>query len=120
MENLSVRTLYDKIDDQNMFLTAQLSRHQDDMQGFYQTICQQNDHLKKLLENTDFTKIQKIKRWETEKKEFCGKRTFWTVSWLFREDGMQILNLPLLTPLIISWLNCSLLALSSFIIIITV
>ena len=62
MENLSVRTLYDKIDDQNMFLTAQLSRHQDDMEKFYETICQQNDQLKDLLDKTDFSKVHKIKR----------------------------------------------------------
>ena len=63
MENLSVRTLYDKIDDQNMFLTAQLSRHQDDMEKFYETICQQNDQLKDLLDKTDFSKVHKIKRY---------------------------------------------------------
>ena len=57
-----MRTLYDKIDDQNMFLTAQLSRHQEDMEGFYTTICEQNDELKHLLEKTDFSKVQKIKR----------------------------------------------------------
>lgn len=64
MENMSVRTLYDKIEDQNMFISAQLSRHQDDMKDFYGAICGQNDQLKGLLDNTDFSKINKMRRFD--------------------------------------------------------
>ena len=39
------------------------------MQGFYNTICGQNDQLKNLLEKTDFSKIAKMRDEDKERDE---------------------------------------------------
>lgn len=49
LENFNVRTLYDKLEDQNLHVSAQLSRQQVDLRAFYDQIVQQVEGLKGLV-----------------------------------------------------------------------
>jgi hypothetical protein len=57
LENFNVRTLYDKLEDQTLHVTSQLSRHQADLRGFYERISQQAENLKQMLNNMDVTAL---------------------------------------------------------------
>ena len=62
LEAFNVRVLYDKLEDQNLHLASQLARQQEDLQGFYNRICSQNDELKKLLGDLDPAKLEQLDR----------------------------------------------------------
>lgn len=53
LEDFSVRVLYDKLEDQNLHLAAQLARHGDDMRAFYDKMSEQNEQLRSLLLSVD-------------------------------------------------------------------
>ena len=59
LENFSVRTLYDKLEDQSLHMTSQLARHQSDLRGFYDRICQQTEGLKQMLQSLDVSVLAK-------------------------------------------------------------
>lgn len=49
LENFNIRTLYDKLEDQNLHVSAQLSRQQVDLRTFYDQVVQQVEGLKGLV-----------------------------------------------------------------------
>lgn len=55
MENFNVRTLFDKLEDQSLHMASQLARHQSDLRGFYDRICQQTEGLKQMLQSLDIS-----------------------------------------------------------------
>lgn len=59
LENFSVRTLYDKLEDQSLHMASQLARHQSDLRGFYDRICQQTEGLKQMLQSLDVSMLAK-------------------------------------------------------------
>ncbi|CAL8373176.1 unnamed protein product [Gadus morhua 'NCC'] len=61
LEEFNVKTLYDKLEDQNLHLASQLARHRKDTQEFYRNMCQQADGLQNLLENMDEKKLSLLK-----------------------------------------------------------
>ncbi|CAH1797049.1 unnamed protein product [Owenia fusiformis] len=62
LENFNVRVLYDKLEDQNLYMAAQLARQQDDLRGFYERISNQNEDLKRMLNNLDLHKLEEAER----------------------------------------------------------
>ncbi|XP_014845642.1 PREDICTED: uncharacterized protein LOC106919650 isoform X3 [Poecilia mexicana] len=61
LEEFNVKTLYDKLEDQNLHIAAQLARHRKDMQEFYRNICQQAESLKDVFENMDSKNLSLLK-----------------------------------------------------------
>ncbi|KAI4815467.1 hypothetical protein KUCAC02_005611 [Chaenocephalus aceratus] len=61
LEELNVKTLYDKLEDQNLHVASQLARHRKDTQEFYRNICQQTDTLKNVFDNMDHKKLNLLK-----------------------------------------------------------
>ncbi|PIK33904.1 hypothetical protein BSL78_29274 [Apostichopus japonicus] len=54
--------LYDKLEDQTLYLSQQLAKQQEDLLGFYERMSQQTDGLKSLLVNLDAAKIEGLQR----------------------------------------------------------
>ncbi|XP_036928145.1 uncharacterized protein LOC119004899 isoform X4 [Acanthopagrus latus] len=61
LEEFNVKTLYDKLEDQNLHIASQLARHRKDTQEFYRNICQQTETLKNVFENMDNKKLSHLK-----------------------------------------------------------
>ncbi|MED6257606.1 hypothetical protein ATANTOWER_027986, partial [Ataeniobius toweri] len=61
LEEFNVKTLYDKLEDQNLHIAAQLARHRKDMQEFYRNICKQAESLKDIFENMDYKNLHLLK-----------------------------------------------------------
>lgn len=60
LENFNVRTLYDKIEDQTLHMSSQLSRHQADLKGFFDRIMGQTEKLRDMLDNLDVSALIKV------------------------------------------------------------
>nr|XP_057935999.1 SCO-spondin isoform X4 [Doryrhamphus excisus] len=61
LEEFNVKTLYDKLEDQNLHVASQLARHRKDTQEFYRNICQQVEALQHVFENMDGKKLSLLK-----------------------------------------------------------
>ncbi|XP_068592031.1 uncharacterized protein [Cebidichthys violaceus] len=61
LEELNVKTLFDKLEDQNLHIASQLARHRKDTQEFYRNICQQTETLKNVFDNMDHKKLSLLK-----------------------------------------------------------
>ncbi|KAL6471031.1 hypothetical protein MHYP_G00196810 [Metynnis hypsauchen] len=62
LEEFNVKTLYDKLEDQNLHLASQLAKHRKDTQEFYRNMCQQTDALRDTLENMEPSKLIQWKK----------------------------------------------------------
>ncbi|KAG7455700.1 SCO-spondin-like isoform X1, partial [Solea senegalensis] len=61
LEEFNVKTLYDKLEDQNLHIASQLARHRKDTQEFFRNICHQTETLKNVFENMDHKKLSLLK-----------------------------------------------------------
>ena len=79
LENFGVRTLFDKLEDQNLHVKSQLARQQHDLQSFYERMCQQTENLKAMLEGIDLKSLIERRRQTVanlmEDEAFAGTAT---------------------------------------------
>ncbi|XP_022100041.1 trichohyalin-like [Acanthaster planci] len=75
LEDFNVRTLFDKLEDQTLYLSQQLARQQEDLRGFYERMSQQTDGLKGLLLSLDMSKLEKIEKERARRAEREGYQT---------------------------------------------
>ncbi|XP_072319176.1 uncharacterized protein [Eucyclogobius newberryi] len=61
LEEFNVKTLYDKLEDQNLHIASQLARHRKDAQEFYRNMCQQAETLINILGTMDNKKLLLLK-----------------------------------------------------------
>ncbi|KAK7882553.1 hypothetical protein WMY93_028727 [Mugilogobius chulae] len=61
LEEFNVKTLYDKLEDQNLHIASQLARHRKDTQEFYRNMCQQAETLINILDSMDNKKLLLLK-----------------------------------------------------------
>ncbi|XP_006824590.2 uncharacterized protein LOC100375297, partial [Saccoglossus kowalevskii] len=62
LEDFNARTFYDKLEDQTLYLNAQLAKHREELKNFYDRISRQNDELKNMLNNLDLSKLEEIEK----------------------------------------------------------
>jgi hypothetical protein len=73
LEDFNVRVFYDKLEDQNLHLAAQLARQKEDNQVFYNKMLEQVQGLRDLLLNMDPDKFEELER-KLEEREARLKR----------------------------------------------
>ncbi|XP_068442040.1 uncharacterized protein si:ch211-286b4.4 [Clinocottus analis] len=61
LEELNVKTLFDKLEDQNLHIASQLARHRKDTHEFYRNICQQAETIKNVFDSMDHKKMSLLK-----------------------------------------------------------
>ena len=70
LDDFNVRTLYDKLEDQTLYMSAQLAQQQADLQAFYNRISQQTEGLKSLVSETEIlSAVDKNRQFQQQRQK---------------------------------------------------